>query len=274
VIKKRIRGIVAFLCVFMLTVPAGALNASLNGRWISLQYGALTFNQAGSAFTAVWSGANASGSISGRNASFRYWSGASFEKCGDDSRGYGTLTLSDDGNTLSGSWANLSKKEPDSGSFTALRLPSINGPIPPDSVPENEEAPIAETAVTSPAPPDTVPIQNESSTQAVAGLPADSSGIETGSTPPLPDELNLTENLPPEYLGPFVEFLSDLEESVLNLFDVFDDDTGNETNSVPPPADELKLLPDNLPNEYGSELIKFLNDVENGVLKFFDIFDE
>jgi hypothetical protein len=222
----------------------------------------------------VWSGANASGSISGRNASFRYWSGASFEKCGDDSRGYGTLNLSDDGNTLSGSWANLSKKEPDSGSFTALRLPSSNGPIPPDSVPENEEAPVAETGETSLAPPDTVPIQNESSTQTGAGLPADSSGTETGSTPPPPDELNLTENLPPEYLGPFVEFISDLEESVLNLFDVFDDGTGNETDSAPPPADELKLLPDNLPNEYGSELIKLLNDVENGVLKFFNIFDE
>jgi len=155
--KIHIRRILAFLCVFLLIVPAGALAVSLNGRWVSLQYGALTFSQVGDAFTAVWTGTNAAGTISGDQASFRFWSGTSFDTCKDDSRGYGTLTLSDDGNTLSGSWANLSKKEPESGSFTAMRVSSINGQITQDAAPALEEAPNAQTTGTEPEKPDASP---------------------------------------------------------------------------------------------------------------------
>lgn len=230
--KIRIKGILVFVCVFLLTIPAAALDASLNGRWVSLQYGSLTFTQNGYSFTAVWTGTNAAGTISGRQAPFRFWSGASFDKCEDDSRGYGTLTLSDDGNTLSGTWANLSEIEPESGSFTAVRLSSISGLITQDAFPELEEPPNLQTMETALTLPDISSTTDASPQQVATG--SQTSAVETPSTTEPPDELTLLpNNLPPEYVGPIIEVISDLEESVLKIFGVFDDDTGDETDTVP-----------------------------------------
>ena len=246
--KIHSRLIIVLLCVFLPVIPVGALEARLDGRWVSLQYGALTFRQSGASFTAVWAGANAKGTITGRAASFRYWSGASFETCADDSRGYGALTLSADGNTLTGSWANLSKKEPESGSFTAVRMPSVGESMTQDATPALQATPGAQTL-----PPDTPP-------------PAGVSGLETSAAPSQHDELMLTDELPPGYMGAAAEFLSDLEESVLKLFDVFEDQAQDA-------APEELILTDKLPAEYTGPAAEFLSDIEETVLKLFDVFD-
>lgn len=246
--KRGIKLIIFHFYAFLLVFPAGALEASLDGRWISLQYGALSFRQSGASFTAVWTGANAQGSITGRAASFRYWSGASFEACADDSRGYGTLTLSADGNTLSGSWANLSKKEPESGSFTAARMPAISVSTTQDAAPETQAAPGAQTAAPDPLPP------------------GGGSGPETAADPPQYDEPVLTEDLPPEYIGAAAQFLSDIEETVLTLFDIFDVE-------VPAASPDGLILTDKLPAEYIGPAEQFLSGIEETVLRFLDIFD-
>ena len=246
--KKRIKLILVLLCAFLPAIPAGALEARLDGRWVSLQYGALSFRQSGASFTAVWTGANAQGSITGRAASFRYWSGASFEACADDSRGYGTLTLSADGNTLSGSWANLSKKEPESGSFTAVRMPAISVSTTQDATPAAQATPGAQTAAPDPLPPGSGP------------------GPETAAAPPQHDQLVLTEDLPPEYIGAAAQFLSDIEETVLTLFGIFDEDAPAAT------PDGLNLT-DKLPAEYIGPAAEFLSGIEETVLQFLDIFD-
>ncbi len=251
--KKRIMGILVFLCVSLLVFPAGALDASLTGRWVSLQYGALTFHQAGNSFTAVWTGANASGTVSGGRASFRFWSGASFEACDDANRGYGTLALSADGNTLSGSWANLSKKEPESGSFTALRLSSLGGQTAQDAAPAPEEPTDEPAPGTESPPPGTSPTQGAGSQQAAAGP-------QPSAVKP-PDELNLLPgDIPPEYAGAAAAVISDLEASVLKIFGVFDDDPGDVTSSVPqPPGDTA--LPEDPPPQDNDGFWDFFSDL-------------
>lgn len=251
--RTRIMGVMAFLCVFLLTFPAGAVDADLNGRWVSLQYGVLSFTQSGNSFTAVWTGVNAAGEISDRQASFRFWSGTSFEKCADDSRGYGSLTLSADGRTLSGSWANLSKAEPESGSFTAVRMASITGQTTQEAALALEEEPGAQSPVAEPAPPDAGPSAEGSSQQAAAGSQA--------SAEALSNELNLLpDSLPPEYLGPITEVMSELEESVLKIFDIFDSDSGDETETVPrPPADAS--APEDDPLEDAGSFWDFFSDL-------------
>lgn len=251
--KKRLRGLIVFLCAFLLVVPAGAAGANLNGRWVSLQYGALSFSQAGNSFTAVWSGANAAGTMSGSRGTFRYWSGPSFEKCGDDSRGYGTLALSADGNTLSGGWANLSKKEPESGTFTALRLSSISGQSVQGAAPVLEEPADAQAGGTEPEPPGAGPAAGAESEQ-------DAAGTQLSSTEP-PDALNLLpDNLPPEYAGPIAEVMSDLEASLLKIFGVFDDGTGDETDAAPPPLADA-ALPEDTPLEENGSFWNFFTDL-------------
>ncbi len=251
--RIRFKGIIAFLCVFLLTVPAGAVDADLNGRWVSLQYGVFSFTQSGNSFTAVWTGVNAAGEISDHQASFRFWSGASFEKCADDSRGYGSLTLSADGRTLSGSWANLSKAEPESGSFTAVRMASIIGQTTQGSVPALEEEPNAQSPVAEPAPPDAGPSAEGSSQQAAAGSQASAAAPS--------NELNLVPgSIPPEYLGPITEVMSELEESVLKIFGIFDDDTGDDTQTVPrPPVDAS--APEDAPLQDTGGFWDFFSDI-------------
>jgi hypothetical protein len=72
----------------------------------------------------------ATGTISGNTASFTFWSGSSYAASRDEDRGSGTLTLSANGNMLQGSWTNVSKKDPESGSFSAVRLSSLLGDNP------------------------------------------------------------------------------------------------------------------------------------------------
>ena len=246
--KKRIKLILVFLCAFLPAIQAGGLEAWLDGRWISLQHGALTFRQSGASFTAVWTGANAQGAITGRTASFRFWSGASFEACADDSRGYGALTLSADGNTLTGSWANLSKKEPESGSFAAVRMSSVSESLMQDATQAVQATPGAQTPSPDPSPP------------------GGGSGLETSASSPQHDELILTDELTPGYISTAAEFLSDIEESVLKLFDVF----GDQAQAAA--ADELNLT-DKLPAEYTGPAAEFLSDIEETVLRLFDVFD-
>jgi len=237
------RGFLVFLCAFLLTFPVEALNTSLSGRWVSLQYGSLTFTQNENDFTVLWTGTKAVGTISGRQASFRFWAGASFEKCKDDSRGYGTLALSDDGNTLTGSWANMSKKDPESGSFTAIRVASISGQITQDAAPALEEAPNEQGTVTESAPPDASSTAGVNSQQAATGSQTSEAGAQTVIEPPV-ELILLPENYPPEYIEPVIEVISDLEEFVLKLFDVFDDDSGDQTDTVPQPLVDRSLLED------------------------------
>lgn len=228
-------------CSCFTLVLASAMN--LNGRWVSLQYGSLAFTQNGNAFTAVWTGTKAAGTISGRQASFRFWAGSSFENSKDDSRGYGTLTLSDDGNTLSGSWANMSKKDPESGGFTAMRVTSTSGQITQDAAPAPEEMTTAQTAGTKPAPPDAHPTAGADLQQTTTGSQTSEAGTPSAAEPP--DELILLpENLPPEYAGPIMEVISDLEESVLMIFGVFDDGSGDESDTVPQPIVDMSLPED------------------------------
>ena len=257
--KICIKGVLVLLCVFLLTVPASALDTDLNGRWVSLQYGALTFTQNGNSFTAVWTGTKAAGTITGRQASFRFWSGASFEECKDDSRGYGTLTLSQDGSTLNGTWANLSKKEPESGSFIAMRMSLFSGQTAQDAAPVLEEAPGAQSTGTEPAPPDAALTADEGSLPAAAG--SQTSSVETASATPSPDGLILLpEYLPSGYLGPIIEVMSELEESVLKIFDIFDDGAGDEADSAPPsPADTT--VPDNSPPQDAGDFWDFFVDL-------------
>lgn len=251
--RIRIKGIMAFLCVFLLAFPAAAVDADLNGRWVSLQYGVLSFTQSGNSFTAVWTGVNAAGEISDHRASFRFWSGASFEKSADDSRGYGSLALSADGRTLSGSWANLSKAEPESGSFTAIRMASISGQTTQDSVPALEEEPGAQPPVTESAPPDAGPAAQGSTQQAAAGSQASAAAPS--------NELDLVPgNIPPEYLGPITEVMSELEESVLKIFDIFDGDSGDDAQTVPGPSAEASA-PDNAPLQESGSFWNFLSDL-------------
>lgn len=257
--KICIKGVLVLLCVFLLTVPAGALDADLNGRWVSLQYGSLTFTQNGNSFTAVWTGTKAAGTITGRQASFRFWSGASFEECKDDSRGYGTLTLSEDGSTLNGTWANLSKKEPESGSFIAVRLSLFSGQTAQDAAPALEEAPGEQSPGTEPAPPDAALTAGESSQPAAAG--SQTSAAETASATAPPDGLILLlDSLPPNYLGPVIEVLPELEESVLKIFDIFDDGSGDEANSVPPPPADT-TVPDSSPPQDDGAFWDFFVDL-------------
>ena len=267
--KKRIKGILSILCVFLLASPAGALSASWSGRWISLQYGALNIHQAGNAFTAAWTGASAAGTISGRQASFRFWSGASFEKSADDSRGYGSLALSDDGNFITGTWANLSKKEPESGSFTAIRITSIIEILPQSPTPAPEDAPNTEAGI-EPSPPDATPVPGTDFTQ--AGTEPGASAPETPDGAEPADELFLTGDLPPEYTGAFIEAVSDIGESFLQLFDFFEDGSGAQADTSPQTPDELNLTED-APPEYRGPLMDFMNDIEESVLKFMDFFD-
>jgi hypothetical protein len=95
---------------------------NLTGHWASAEFGGLDFVQTGSTFTAAWAGVSVAGSLSGYSASFSYWQGGSYAVCKDAQRGRGTFVVSDDGSSLSGQWANMDAKEPESGSFNAIRV--------------------------------------------------------------------------------------------------------------------------------------------------------
>ena len=257
--KMRIRGVLVFLCCLLLSLPAEALDANLNGRWVSLQYGSLTFSQVGDTFTAVWTGTKAEGTISGSQASFRFWAGASFDICKDDSRGYGTLTLSDDGNTLNGTWASLSKAEPESGSFIAVRLSSISGLMTQEAAIEIEESTNPQSMATEPLPQSTAPTAGTDSQQSIT-VPQ-TSAVSTLSATEQPDELILLpESLPAEYTGPIAEAIAALEESVLKIFGIFDDDSGIQTDTVPPPDIET-VMPEETPLQNAGDFWDFFTDL-------------
>lgn len=273
------KNLLVFLSVAVLLLTIASKSSAeeetgldLSGRWVSLQYGSLIFTQEGNSFTAVWTGTKAEGTISGRQASFRFWAGASFEKAKDDSRGYGTLTFSDDGNILSGSWASQSKSDPESGSFTAIRVASISGQTTQDAAPALEEPSDGPAAVTEPAPPDAAPAAGASSQQTAAGSQASAAGTPSAAEPSDGPDL-LPDNVPPEYVGPIAEAISDLEEYVLKIFSIFDEGSGDESDAIPHPPEDIRLQED-LPPEYAGPVAEAILDLEELVLKIFGIFDD
>ena len=257
--KMIIKRILVFLCVFLLVIPSGAADASWSGRWVSLKHGVMTFTQNGDGFTAVWTGTIAEGTISGRQASFRFWAGASFDVCKDDSRGYGTLTLSDDGNTLKGTWASLSKADPESGDFIAVRMSSFSDQSAPEAAPAPEEADDAQAAGTDTALPDTSMTADASFQH--AGDTAQASAAQAFSITAQPDELILLpDNLPSEYVSTVAEVISDLEEWVLKIFGVFDDDSGDITDTAPHPPEDT-ALPEDSPSQDAGAFWDFFTDL-------------
>lgn len=121
---------ISFFCILSLIVfsQPGALadeTADLSGYWVSLEFGFISFTQIGNNFSAAWAGVTAAGTIEGNNASFAFWIGKSYETAKDDEKGHGTITVSDDGNSLTGQWNSADRKDPESGVFNAMRVGSI-----------------------------------------------------------------------------------------------------------------------------------------------------
>lgn len=116
--------------------PGSAGTVNLTGHWAVAGTGGFDITQHGSRIdgTSV-AGIRLSGTLSGRAATFRFWSGDSFAGADPEDRGIGSFRASPDGRTMFVSWQN---EEPSDASldpvFTAVRVVDIvEGPSPPPS---------------------------------------------------------------------------------------------------------------------------------------------